>query len=134
MFPTAVYDYPSDDLPTPIWLRQFPCVPRMMTANFRTLKGLYQPKRKGLKALCDTVGALQGDRQKLLVADEFLATTSRNRDAHAYVPNGRAQHHVLVRGLFADCFNLLVSWLPGGLPTLNTWRDEAAEFVRSLSD
>jgi hypothetical protein len=67
-------------------------------------------------------------------AYNFLALTIRNRDAHAYVPSVRDAHHYLVAALFAECFNLIVSWLlPNGPYTLNEWtdRDTAKKYIEN---
>jgi hypothetical protein len=131
---------PREDVPG--WIERFrnrgwDAVETAQITNFGTLKNLYMSDTNGgpaLQQLCAAVNATRCQKDMLLVAYEFLARTIRNRDAHAYVPNVRDQHQFLVPGLFADCFNLLVSWLPDGPSTLNTWRDKAKQFVGSLSD
>ena len=64
----------------------------------------------------DEVGATKEQANLLLAAYSLLASTIRNRDTHAYIPNVRDHHLSLVNDLFAGCFNLLVSWLPGAPP------------------
>ena len=123
------------------WVQQFrndwKSCGTMKTTHFGTLATLTRdsPKTKttaALKQLCSKVGATAAEKDRLLAAYELLARTIRNRDAHAYVAKVRDAHFPLVPELFADCFNLLVGWLPGGPATLNSWRDEARSFIASL--
>lgn len=74
----------------------------------------------------------QSEERIVKAAYRLLARTIRNRDAHAYVPNVRDEHFWLVPKLFEDCFNLLVSWLPGGRQVLNCWLEDPASFIAEL--
>ena len=102
--------------------------------NFGTLGTLLLPRKLGvppvLQQLCDKAKATPSQRDLVLASYELLRSTIRNRDAHAYVPNVRDQHFFLVPGLFATCFNLLASWLPGGARVLNQWSDEAIKEIQ----
>jgi hypothetical protein len=104
--------------------------------DYGTLANLISGGKKGLdpafSRLFGIVHAKASDRTLLLVAYDFLRTTIRNRDAHAYVPNVRDDHFGLVKSLFLPPFDLLVSWLPGGRPQLVAWRSQAREFIQSL--
>ena len=131
--------HPSTDLTT--WVTQFRnnwrSAGTATTTNFGTLRYLidsnpYTKTDPALKRLCSAVKATHDQQELLLASYELLARTIRNRDAHAYVPNVRDYHFSLVPDLFAGCFNLLVSWLPGGPGTLNSWRSEARDFIASL--
>jgi hypothetical protein len=108
-----------------------------MTRKFGTLGDLTRRNSQtkadaALKRLCVAAKATDEQQELLLAAYDFLAETIRNRDSHAYVPKVRDDHFSVVPELFVDCFNLLVSWLPGGPVVLTNWRDEAREFVASL--
>jgi len=108
----------------------------MMMTDFGTLAGLTRNNSKTKVAapitrLCSKAGAKAEEEQLLIAAYELLRTTIRNRDAHAYVPNVRASHFLLVPELFSRCFNLLVGWLPDGSVTLNMWRAKAKPFIAS---
>lgn len=105
--------------------------------NYGTLGSLWAGQRNNtvdppLHRLFAKVDANQHDKDLLLAAYRFLATTIRNRDAHAYVPKVRDNHLSLVSDLFFECFNLLASWLPGGSVTLNDWRRDAEKFIAHL--
>jgi hypothetical protein len=91
------------------------------TTNFGTLKDL----KPHLVRLSEAANADKPERELLLAAFQFLATTIRNRDAHAYVKGVRDDHFHLVAELFVPCFNLMVSWLPDGPGTLSKWMDDA---------
>ncbi len=109
----------------------------VQATHFGTLQRLYGTNRHpeadpALKQLCNIVKATRDQQELLLAAYELLARTIRNRDAHAYVPNVRDDQFSLVPDLFAQCFNLLVSWLPGGPGILNDWRREAEGFIHPL--
>ncbi len=111
----------------------------MAGVNYGTLGNLVDrkyPKTNlppGLPRLFDKVNAKQSDRDLILAAYDILAKTIRNRDAHAYVPNVRNHHFSLVSQLFTGCFNILVSWLPGGSGALEVWKQEAQKFNASLT-
>ena len=131
--------HPSTDLCT--WAKEFRKDCRsggtVATTNFGTLGHLINGKRSpkadaALQRLCLSVKATPDQQELLFAAYKFLAKTIRNRDAHAYVPNVRDYHFSLVPDLFAGCFNLLASWLPGGPRTLTNWRDEARQFIAAL--
>jgi hypothetical protein len=64
----------------------------------------------------------------------LLARSIRNRDAHAYVPNVRDQHQSLVPVLFTDVFNLLISWVDGGMEAVERWREQAGSFIAMLRE
>jgi len=104
--------------------------------NYGTLGELTSERAQHplLEQLCQRCQATQDNEDRLIAAYKLLALRIRNRDAHAYVPNVRDSSFWLVSDLFLDCFNLLVSWLPGGCDTLNKWRDssEAKRFIDSL--
>lgn len=124
--------HPGGDTELHIWAKQFlqnsAAAGTVPSTNFGTLKNV----SSALTRLCRKVGATEEQRDMLCAAYKLLATTIRNRDAHAYVPNVRDQDFSVVPTLFAECFNSLVSWLPSGRRTLNIWRREASEFVASL--
>ena len=104
------------------------------TTNFGTIRDLYTDKKDkaaALKRLCTAVGA-NNDQQELLLSSYECLGKLRNRDVHAYVPNVRDSHFGWVRDRFIPCFNLLISWLPEGPHTLNTWGDGAPQFITSL--
>jgi hypothetical protein len=120
------------------WVPEFvrnPRLHRFTTTSFGTLADIVSHNRASsspLSRLCSMVGATAQEGDLLWAAYRLLAKTIRNRDAHAYVPNIRDSHFSLVPDLFCDCFNLLLSWLPNGPKTLNTWRADASEFIASL--
>jgi len=132
--------YPSEDLAawSAAYLKDWKSVGTMVGVNYGTLRNLVDqtnPKTKlppGLPRLFDKVNAPPSDRDLILAAYGILASTIRNRDAHAYVPNVRDHHFPLVGQLFARCFNILASWLPGGPGTLDVWRQEARQFNASI--
>lgn len=138
--PQTVPAYPSGDLAvwSTAYLKDWKSGGTMAGVNYGTLRDLVgqtNPKTKlppGLPQLFDKVNAMQSDRGLILAAYDILARTIRNRDAHAYVPNVRDHHFPLVSELFARCFNILVSWLPGGSGTLDVWKREAQKFNASL--
>lgn len=104
--------------------------------HFGTLGYLLSTGKGGgtsvLERLCHRANATSLERNLVLASYELLRSTIRNRDAHAYVPNVRDQHFFLVPKLFASCFNILASWLPGGPQVLNQWNDEIKLLVQSL--
>lgn len=95
---------------------------QMPTTNFGTLGKLYE---KHLPKLCVQKHASKEQQDSVIAAYKLLTKSIRNRDAHAYVPHVRGDHHYLVSFLFTECFNILVKWLPSGPETLNAWLDEA---------
>jgi hypothetical protein len=104
---------------------------RVPATKFGTLGDLL--KKSGaaspLETLCRRSKAAS-DQEDLLVASyQLLASTIRNRDAHAYLPNVREDHHWLVGELFSKCLNLLVSWLPDGAAKLSIWRDQTSQVI-----
>ncbi len=130
--------YPTDDLVawSTNYLSDWKSGGTMNVVNYGTLQDLVaqNSKTKAPAALCllfDAVHATHQDRNLILAAYGLLKTSIRNRDAHAYVPNVRDHHFSLVGELFAKCFNLLVSWLPGGPDTLELWKRGAREFNES---
>jgi hypothetical protein len=132
--------YPTTDIDR--WVRDFRKgeTRTVRVTDYGAIGNLYNDvwnkKRKiraELPGLCASVGATREMKELLLAAYELLGRSIRNRDAHAYVPKVRDSHFDLVPQLFSRCFNLLVSWLPGGAVTLNGWRAEAEEFIASLS-
>ena len=98
--------------------------------HFGTLGDLY---KEHLVSLLKKRRASEGESDLLLASYQLLARRIRNRDAHAYVPNVRDDHHELVPNLFCDCFNLLITWLPEGTETLVAWRAHNKEFVDEIS-
>jgi hypothetical protein len=106
----------------------------LSSTHFGTLSSLTLDHQipAALKRLVSTVSATREEKNILLAAYELLRRTIRNRDAHAYVPNVRDSHYWLVPRLFADVFNLLLRWLPGGAATLTAWKAEASSFIASL--
>lgn len=107
------------------------------TTHFGTLGGLTHDDRKtgvpsAITRLCKTVGASAKESELLHAAYELLRRSTRNRDAHAYVPNVRDSHYYLAAELYCICFNMLVSWLPGGAITLNAWKAEARAFISMI--
>ena len=135
-----VPQYPTTQIEDwiPIFLVDSKRAGMMPATNFGTLGSLVHRDKKtqapagALVQLCQTVNADQRDRELILASYELLSRSIRNRDAHAYVPNTRDSHYHLVPELFASCFNKLVSWLPGGATTLNSWRAEAKAFVSTV--
>lgn len=130
--------YPTGDLAQWSTAYLMDCNSRgtMPCTDYGTLRNLVDKSYKsklppGLPRLFNKINASDQDRKLLLAAYGILASSIRNRDAHAYVPNVRDSHFPLVGQLFARCFNLLASWLPGGSATLNLWRREAPEFNAS---
>lgn len=126
--------YPTTDIGA--WVQQFrqdrESVDTVEITKFGTLGDLTRGNASPLIKLCSSVGASPQEKDWLFAAYEFLRTSIRNRDAHAYVPNVRDSHFNLVPELFSNCFNILVSWLPDGPTTLNHWRSESRKFVASL--
>jgi hypothetical protein len=103
--------------------------------DFGTLRRLYQGedgKPAALKQLCKVKNASPDAERRIAAAYTLLARSIRNRDAHAYIPNVRDQHHSLVPVLFTDIFNLLISWVEGGMQTVETWRRDAGSFIEML--
>lgn len=100
---------------------------------FGTLGNLNKSPNGALRQLCAKVNASDDQRKLLLGTYEYLAREIRNRDAHAYVPNVRRAHVDDVRDRFVPCFNLLISWLPAGPCVINEWRDDAPEFIATLT-
>jgi hypothetical protein len=131
--------YPHQGTNVSTWVSQFRSNPTsagtITTTNFGTLGHLVPQNGKAdaaLARLCEKVSATHDQKELLLAAYTLLGRTIRNRDAHAYVPNVRDDHFTLVPDLFSGCFNLLVSWLPGGAGTLNDWKKHAQSFVADL--
>ncbi len=131
--------YPTGDLEN--WATKFltdwESCDTLAVTNFGTLGTLTYDNPKTevpapLGRLCSVMKATSGEKDLLLAAYKLLAMSIRNRDAHAYVANVRGSHFGLVPNLFTRCFNILVSWLPGGPSTLNQWRADAKEFILSL--
>jgi len=134
-----VPEYPTTDIDA--WVPDFRMgkTGTMTVTDFGPIGNLGKDgmkKRSHIKAelprLCDAVGATHEENELLLAAYDLLGRSIRNRDAHAYVPKVRDSHFDLVPRLFARCFTLLVSWLPGGAGTLDGWRADAEEFIASL--
>lgn len=130
--------YPTTDIDS--WPTRFLSSPSdgfIDATHFGTLWNLTRDNHKtktkaALVRLCEAVSATATEKDLLLATYELLKRSIRNRDAHAYVPNVRDAHYELVPALFSRCFNLLVSWLPDGAPTLNGWRANAGQFIASL--
>ncbi|MEW6296024.1 MAG: hypothetical protein AB1467_07120 [Candidatus Diapherotrites archaeon] len=128
--------YPTEDIEdwAPKFLKAPNCNGMVMVTHFGTLGDLTynNPEKKvhaALSRLCSTVNATAMEKALLFAAYNLLAKSIRNRDAHAYVANVRDSHFSLVPELFTRCFNILVSWLPGGPSKLTQWRAEAKEFI-----
>jgi hypothetical protein len=81
----------------------------MEIPNYRTLSTLYTTHFKKLFTAMHA-----DDDQRALVESAFrlLASTIRNRDAHAYVGEARKQHFWLIEALFVPALNQLASWVP----------------------
>lgn len=137
--PICVPRYPSGDLESwaSAYRKNFKCAGTTLADDFGQLGALLPNERRTSPAhllrLCNIMNANQRDEDMLISAYDLLRRAIRNRDVHAYVPNTRDSHHNLVPNLFSNCFNLLVSWIPGGAGTLNTWQASAPEFVASMS-
>jgi hypothetical protein len=99
--------YPHDQLD--IWAHNFATNPNIgetvTVSDYGTLRALWGGKGAGLKRLCQEAGASEQEHDKLLAAYILLTRSIRNRDAHAYIPNVRDQHHSLVPDLFTEVFN-----------------------------
>jgi hypothetical protein len=139
-YPRTVPTYPTAALDT--WSAAYAksrtsggTIPATNYGTLRNLVDLPYPKINlppALPRLFEAIDAKPSDRALLLAAYGLLATTIRNRDAHAYVPNVRDSHFHLVNTLFEKCLNLLVSWLPGGAEILTVWKRDAGQFNASL--
>ena len=121
----------------PVLLQNWKSAGTMMVTHFGTIGTLTRDDHQhnlppALKRLCSAVGAGKAEEDLLFAAYELLRRTIRNRDAHAYVPNVRDSHFSVVPELFCGCFDTLIQWLPGGAPTVNTWKVEAESFIASL--
>jgi hypothetical protein len=88
-------------------------------------------KKGKLGHLADAVQANDQQQQLVMRAYKELAAI-RNRDAHAYIPNVRANHFEAVSTTFVPCFNLLTSWLPYDFEDIRQWNDEAPQFIAVL--
>ncbi len=89
------------------------------TKDYQTIGAL----NKYLNKLLTKVDVKEHEGQLLCAAYKLLGGTIRNRDAHAYIKGVRDDDFHLVRELFVPCFNLMLSWLPGGSGTLSEWID-----------
>ena len=118
---------PSSDDDLSEWAKHFTTDPKAQnfsgidTKDYQTLRALNDVY---LKKLLTKVGVKEHEGQLLGAAYKLLAGTIRNRDAHAFVKGVRDDHFHLVKELFVPCFNLMVSWLPGGSGTLSEWIDD----------
>lgn len=136
--PVSVPAYPVTDVElwAPGFRKDYKSGGTVITTHFGTLVNLYGNRKKknpaALCKLCSTVGATPEETDLLLAGFELLGRSIRNRDAHAYLPNERDSHFELVSALFAPCFNILVSWLPGGPSTLNLWQADAEHFIAAV--
>jgi hypothetical protein len=89
--------------------------------DYRTLGDLIYDRPAPLEQLCAATGLEHSDTQLVLAAYVLLAKSIRNRDAHAYVPQVRDQHHSLVSELFVKCFTFLITPLKSGTPPMHQW-------------
>jgi len=131
----SVPKYPTENIEAwaPMFLEEPGSAGTDSMTHFGTLGGLTDKGEKGaFTRLCKAVDATSGQRDLLFASYELLRSSVRNRDVHGYVPNVRDAHYNLVPQLFAESFNLLVSWLPGGRSTLTQWRAEAKQLIASL--
>ena len=104
--------------------------------NYGTLGDLHADrpsKLAPLRRLCALNKADASQEKMILKTYKHLAKDIRNRDAHAYVPNVRDKHFAEVSDQFVPCFNLLISWLPGGPPAINEWCENALNFIETLT-
>lgn len=131
----------SPTVPIPTWApgfrKNWRSAGTTKATKFGTMGNLtsYDKKTKvdaALKRLCSVVGATIDQEDLLLAAYDFLCRACRNRDAHAYVPKTRDSQFSLAAEIFPECFNMLMTWLPGGPATLNAWRLDAEPFIASL--
>jgi hypothetical protein len=146
--PKLVKKYPTENESIEAWAPRFLelCKRKekgtVPTIDYGSLDGLMRDKKpKGglivpspFSQLCESkkVNATATQRHLLFAAYELLRESIRNRDMHAYAPNVRDSHFNLVPQLFAECFNLLASWIPGGPSTLTKWRADAKQLIESL--
>ena len=104
--------------------------------NFGTIGSLTRGVSRGvsppLVELCKKRNPSRDQSDLVIAGYRFLADAIRNRDAHAYNPNVRAKHFYLVEELFVECFNLLLSWLPGGSVQACQWRRDTRSFIAAL--
>lgn len=135
----AVPVYPTTDIEgwVPRFRKSWKCDGTVDATHFGTLGSLTHDDFKldvqaALSRLCSAVSATSSEKDLLLAAYELLRRSIRNRDAHAYVPNVRDSHFNLIPVVFTQCFNLFVSWLPGGRSTLNEWKAGARQLVASM--
>jgi hypothetical protein len=146
--PQLVTRYPSDQTSHTIadWLATLYTAPetlRTKTAvHYGQLGGLVYPRRQPnhqpsqpawFTLLLNEVPHSQTDREQLFGAYRFLASTIRNRDAHAYIPKVRDEHHWAAGKVMLPAFNLLVSWVPPDAgATVNQWMETHGDFVSQL--
>lgn len=108
---------------------------KQRSTDFGTLGDLIgkNGKKGKLGHLADAVQANDKQRQMIVGAYKELAAI-RNRDAHAYIPNIRANHFGIVGATLVPCFNLLTSWLPYSSEDICLWSDNAPQFIAGLSN
>ena len=139
---------PNDKMPAAIaaWLAKIatpPFPPRKQPAvHYGQLGGLVYDRKPTkhqpggppwFDLLLAKVPHTQQDREKLFGAYRFLAETIRNRDAHAYIPHVRDEHHWAAGKVMAPAFDLLVKWVPlGGARRVNRYTLTAGVLLDSL--
>ena len=69
---------------------------------------------KRLGGLFEKVPVAGPTEQRLVRTTYGRLKKIRDRDVHAYWPNVRNDDFDLVAEVFVPCFNLMMSWLPGG--------------------
>jgi hypothetical protein len=97
----------------------------MTVTKYGTLGSLTHKPKGGTRAPLDglllAAKAREEDALLIRASCSLLARSIRNRDAHAYVPNVRGDHHGTVAPIFSRVLNTTVTWLPDGPRTLTEW-------------
>lgn len=104
------------------------------TRFFGSMGQLWHGKKGGqkthLQCLFETKRASTDQQGTVLDTYKHLSNVIRNRDAHGYVPKVRDKDFGQMFERFVPCFDLLMSWIPGGLMS----DEELAEVILSNSE